>query len=85
LAAVTAHLGDVNDGHYVTYRRFDPPDSRRPAVWLYTSDNFVNTVTIEEVLSCKAYMLFYERCPAGFEFEPMVESIIEESVKNIVL
>ncbi|KXJ15963.1 ubiquitin carboxyl-terminal hydrolase 30 homolog isoform X2 [Exaiptasia diaphana] len=82
LTAVTAHLGDVNDGHYVTYRRFEPSNSSKPSLWVYTSDDVVETATLDQVLSCNAYMLFYERCPAGFEFEPLFDKIDEEVTKN---
>ncbi|EDO44586.1 predicted protein [Nematostella vectensis] len=79
LTAVTSHMGDVDDGHYVTYRRFVPshPDERG-SLWLYTSDELVEVATHDQVFSSSAYMLYYERCPAGFEeLAKCFESVME--------
>lgn len=58
LMAVIVHMGTVDDGHYITYRRYTPEQSPK---WLYTSDELVEFVTRDQVLSSCAYMLFYER------------------------
>ncbi|XP_045173405.2 ubiquitin carboxyl-terminal hydrolase 30-like [Mercenaria mercenaria] len=63
LTAVITHLGDVFSGHFVTYRRSPATKSgnKYSCKWLCTSDHAVKEVTLDEVLSTEAYMLFYER------------------------
>lgn len=56
LAAVLVHTGDAHSGHFVTYRR-----GINTAKWYYTSDVEIREVSMEEVLNCTAYMLFYEK------------------------
>lgn len=56
--AIIVHMGTVDDGHYVTYRRFQ---TEHASNWLYTSDELVEVATRDQVLSSCAYMLFYER------------------------
>ncbi|XP_068679473.1 ubiquitin carboxyl-terminal hydrolase 30-like isoform X1 [Montipora foliosa] len=58
LMAVVVHMGSVDDGHYITYRRYVTEQASK---WLYTSDELVETSTRDQVLSSCAYMLFYER------------------------
>lgn len=59
LLAVIVHSGDAsNCGHFITYRR---GSLRNYHKWYLTSDHLVKEVSIEEVLSCPAYMLFYDR------------------------
>lgn len=60
LLAVVVHSGEANSGHFVTYRRGALRNSHR---WFYTSDTIVKEVSIDEVLSIPAYMLFYDRGP----------------------
>ena len=68
LAAVVCHLGDVQLGHFVTYRRgvhdggvdLKGASSLSPKWWL-TSDSTVRRVSTQQVFSSEAYMLFYER------------------------
>ncbi|XP_041854538.1 ubiquitin carboxyl-terminal hydrolase 30 isoform X1 [Melanotaenia boesemani] len=64
LTAVLVHHGDMHSGHFVTYRR--SPSSPRTSSpfssqWLWVSDDSVRKASLHEVLSCNAYMLFYER------------------------
>lgn len=61
LLAVVVHTGVQNTGHYVTYRRGALRNAHK---WFYTSDTVVREVTIEEVLSRPAYLLFYDRGPS---------------------
>ena len=63
LTAVVTHLGDVFSGHFVTYRRSPTikAGNKYSSKWLCTSDHAVKEVTLDEVLSTEAYMLFYER------------------------
>lgn len=59
LLAVVVHGGDgVNGGHFITFRR---GSMRNYHKWYLTSDHLVKEVSIEEVLSSPAYMLFYDR------------------------
>ncbi|CAH0715218.1 unnamed protein product, partial [Brenthis ino] len=58
LAAVVVHVGGPRSGHFATYRRGNGFESKR---WWYTSDTLVHEVSLQEVLRCAAYMLFYER------------------------
>lgn len=59
LLAVIVHAGDAaNGGHFITYRR---GSLRSYHKWYLTSDHLVKEVSIEEVLSAPAYMLFYDR------------------------
>ncbi|XP_055842874.1 ubiquitin carboxyl-terminal hydrolase 30 homolog isoform X2 [Episyrphus balteatus] len=60
LLAVVVHSGEANSGHFVTYRRGALRSSHR---WFYTSDTVVREVSIDEVLSVPAYLLFYDRGP----------------------
>ncbi|XP_044758165.1 ubiquitin carboxyl-terminal hydrolase 30 homolog [Coccinella septempunctata] len=56
LAAVVVHTGDAYSGHFITYRR-----GYHNTKWYYTSDVEIREVTVDEVLQCVAYMLFYEK------------------------
>ena len=58
LRAVVVHLGAVDSGHFVTYRMNSDTKSYK---WVYTSDSFVRSAKIDEVLNSCPYMLFYER------------------------
>ena len=61
LVAVVEHMGGPFSGHYVTYRRCGPTHRQ----WVYTSDTSVYASRSEDVLNCKAYMLFYCRSDAS--------------------
>ncbi|XP_026313987.1 ubiquitin carboxyl-terminal hydrolase 30 homolog [Hyposmocoma kahamanoa] len=61
LTAVVVHVGGPRSGHFATYRRGNGFEARR---WWYTSDTLVHEVSLQEVLRCAAYMLFYERAAA---------------------
>ncbi|KXJ82344.1 ubiquitin carboxyl-terminal hydrolase 30 homolog [Aedes albopictus] len=67
LLAVIVHSGEANSGHFVTYRRGALRNSHK---WYYTSDTVVKEVSIEEVLSTPAYMLFYDRGPSSKYTQP---------------
>ncbi|XP_005181278.1 ubiquitin carboxyl-terminal hydrolase 30 homolog [Musca domestica] len=60
LLAVVVHSGEAHSGHFVTYRRGALRNSHR---WFYTSDTVVREVSIDEVLSVPAYLIFYDRSP----------------------
>ena len=62
LVAVVVHLGDINSGHFVTYRRAPSTIGQRfPERWLYTSDTLVRKASVTEVMDANAYMMFYEK------------------------
>ena len=62
LRSVIEHYGDVNSGHFVTYRRAPASENDRfSEQWLYTSDTVVRKVSKQEASCAEAYMLFYER------------------------
>lgn len=59
LCAVICHFGDIEAGHYITYRKCKWSCGR--VRWHYTSDGDVRQVALEEVLSSNPYLLLYER------------------------
>lgn len=54
LLGVVEHLGTMRGGHYVAYVRGSG------TVWYHVSDAYVREVSLDEVLRCDAYLLFYE-------------------------
>ncbi|KAH6599802.1 hypothetical protein BASA61_002463 [Batrachochytrium salamandrivorans] len=75
LYAVVVHSGSIFGGHYVAYVRV-PPTQRlaefgikgtsmdmgtEEDMWTFCSDSTVRVATLDEVLKCQAYILFYER------------------------
>ena len=58
LCAVIVHLGAINSGHYVTYRRGGVGNSDK---WYLVSDSNVEEVGIMKVLCSNPYMLFYNK------------------------
>ncbi|KAL9140191.1 hypothetical protein ABFS82_14G019400 [Erythranthe guttata] len=56
LVGVVEHIGSMRDGHYVAYVR-----SSEDCVWYHANDAYVCEASLEHVLSCQAYILFYER------------------------
>jgi len=59
LCAVLCHFGEIQTGHYITYRKCRWPCGK--IRWYYTSDADVRQVPIEQVLAANPYILFYER------------------------
>ena len=57
LKSVIVHIGEVWNGHFVTYRRAIKTGDD----WIYTSDESTKVVSKQSVLSSNAYLLFYER------------------------
>ncbi|CAB3370220.1 Hypothetical predicted protein [Cloeon dipterum] len=66
LQAVVVHIGEVNSGHFVTFRRVPQP-SKCQEQWVCTSDDQCQNSCLAEVLKAEAYMLFYEKigCSLG--------------------
>ncbi|KAG6456471.1 ubiquitin carboxyl-terminal hydrolase 30 homolog [Manduca sexta] len=60
LTAAVVHVGGPRSGHFATYRRGNGFEANR---WWYTSDTLVHEVSLQEVLRCAAYLLFYEKMP----------------------
>ncbi|KAG8057303.1 hypothetical protein GUJ93_ZPchr0002g24541 [Zizania palustris] len=66
LVGVVEHLGSMSAGHYVAYVRTGKIGGRQQRssdskLWFYASDAQVREASLEEVLNCEAYILFYER------------------------
>ncbi|XP_006660810.1 ubiquitin carboxyl-terminal hydrolase 2-like [Oryza brachyantha] len=66
LVGVVEHLGTMAAGHYVAYVRTGKIGGRQQRStdsksWFYASDAQVREASLEEVLNCEAYILFYER------------------------
>merc|ERR1712223_759177 len=59
LCAVICHLGDIESGHYICYRKCIMPGGK--VRWFCTSDAEVNQVTLEVVMSANPYILLYEK------------------------
>lgn len=60
LRSVVVHLGAINSGHYLTYRK-GPVNGKMAEKWFLTSDEKVEETNEAVVKSSSAYMLFYER------------------------
>lgn len=52
LFGIVVHIGSVNTGHYIAYVKKD-------GMWFKFDDSTVTRVTQEDVLSVRAYLLFY--------------------------
>ena len=73
LCSVVVHHGGADSGHYTCYRKKhtstdstqfqNPVDSK----WVHLSDESMSETSIERVLKCEAYMLFYEKVPQQSE------------------
>ncbi|KAF8016171.1 hypothetical protein BT93_H1630 [Corymbia citriodora subsp. variegata] len=62
LIGVVEHMGTMRGGHYVAYIRGGEKSKNGvvASMWYHASDAYVREVTLEEVLRCEAYILFYE-------------------------
>ncbi|KAI8928487.1 hypothetical protein BC831DRAFT_509974 [Entophlyctis helioformis] len=70
LYAVVVHSGSIFGGHYIAYVRVpstspvpqaaSASSQDQPATWMHCSDSAVRDASLEEVLRCQAYILFYE-------------------------
>ncbi|KAI8566747.1 hypothetical protein RHMOL_Rhmol02G0066000 [Rhododendron molle] len=66
LIGVVEHLGTMRGGHYVAYVRAAKGNKKADKesadfVWYHASDAYVREASMEEVLRCEAYILFYEK------------------------
>nr|CCA24718.1 ubiquitinspecific protease putative [Albugo laibachii Nc14] len=64
LISVIVHSGNRGSGHYTCFVSRDN-DQSSGRHWFYTSDTNIRQVSIEEVLRCQAYILFYRRISQG--------------------
>jgi CRISPR/Cas system endoribonuclease Cas6 (RAMP superfamily) len=76
LHSVVVHHGNSSGGHYTCYRKNTFIDETTqlhvlPSIhehelesdtWLHISDESVYEVSVQEVLSANAYLLFYQQC-----------------------
>jgi ubiquitin C-terminal hydrolase len=63
LYAVIEHEGSMNAGHYTAYVRLLQVDKEGRSTrgdWYHISDSYVTKVTLNELLGCEPYILFYE-------------------------
>lgn len=72
LIGTVEHSGTMRGGHYVAYVRGPAIDgdtgsegssgsSKGSPTWYYISDSHVRQTSLDSVLQCEAYLLFYER------------------------
>uniref|UniRef100_A0A0D9XA18 Uncharacterized protein n=1 Tax=Leersia perrieri TaxID=77586 RepID=A0A0D9XA18_9ORYZ len=63
LVGVVEHQGPGNNtGHFVAYVRASPrQQTSGSSSWFCASDDDIREISLEEVLKCEAYLLFYER------------------------
>ncbi|KAK0606551.1 hypothetical protein LWI29_000538 [Acer saccharum] len=66
LVGVVEHLGTMRGGHYVAYVKGVKSKGKaekeiRECVWHHVSDAYVREVSLEQVLRCEAYILFYQK------------------------
>lgn len=68
MVGVVEHSGTMRGGHYVAYvrggqRNREKVDNKEneSSTWYHASDAYVRQVSLDEVLRCEAYILFYER------------------------
>lgn len=66
LVGVVEHLGGMRGGHYVAYVRGAKLEGKTQkenegCLWYHASDVYVRESSLEEVLGCEAYILFYEQ------------------------
>lgn len=58
LHGIMVHSGGMGGGHYVAYALHETAQGPR---WFYFSDGYFREVTISDVKTAQAYMLFYKR------------------------
>uniref|UniRef100_A0A0A8XXB1 USP domain-containing protein n=1 Tax=Arundo donax TaxID=35708 RepID=A0A0A8XXB1_ARUDO len=68
LVGVVEHrgTGSAKTGHYIAYVRArrlgnDQHQSSCSHSWFRANDDIISKVSLEQVLECEAYILFYER------------------------
>ena len=61
LFAVVEHAGSLHGGHYVAYVKSASLSSQDDDHWVYCSDANVKNISLDDVLQCQAYILFYQQ------------------------
>nr|KYP75587.1 Ubiquitin carboxyl-terminal hydrolase 2 [Cajanus cajan] len=67
LVGVVEHSGTMRGGHYIAYvkggqrNRGKGDKESEGSTWYQASDAYVREVSLDEVLRCEAYILFYEK------------------------
>lgn len=67
LVGIMEHMGySLNSGHFVAYVRVGSVGSNKQmssgsSSWFCANDGDIRQVSLEEVLKCEAFVLFYER------------------------
>lgn len=75
LCAVVVHHGSSDGGHYTTYAAIKN-HSGKTERWVHCNDKEVTSVSVNEVLKCEAYLLFYD----SIEVDPISEDKAESSI-----
>ncbi|KAL8262853.1 hypothetical protein R6Q59_024202 [Mikania micrantha] len=60
LVGVVEHSGTMRGGHYVAYVKGVAKGNMNNYSWYHASDAYIREASLEEVLGCEAYILFYE-------------------------
>ncbi|KAI3683379.1 hypothetical protein L1987_83882 [Smallanthus sonchifolius] len=60
LVGVVEHSGTMRGGHYVAYVKGVAKGNLENSLWYHASDAHIRKASLEEVLGCEAYILFYE-------------------------
>ena len=71
LCSVISHLGNIESGHYITFRKYATGGRVR---WYVCSDGDVRQVNIEQVLSANPYILIYEKMSNPTDSSPSPHS-----------
>ncbi|KAK9058456.1 hypothetical protein SSX86_023298 [Deinandra increscens subsp. villosa] len=61
LVGVVEHSGTMRGGHYVAYVKGVAKGNLDNSLWYHASDAYIREASLEEVLGCEAYILFYEQ------------------------
>ena len=88
LCAVICHLGDIEAGHYITYRKCLIPGGK--IRWFCTSDAEVTQVTLELVMDANPYILLYEKftlksekvASTSHDLSPSTNCSIRQNIKS---
>ncbi|KAI3826641.1 hypothetical protein L1987_00691 [Smallanthus sonchifolius] len=60
LVGVVEHSGTMRGGHYVAYVKGVAKGNLENSLWYHASDAHIRETSLEKVLGCEAYILFYE-------------------------
>ncbi|KAL9997657.1 putative ubiquitinyl hydrolase 1 [Helianthus debilis subsp. tardiflorus] len=60
LVGVVEHSGTMRGGHYVAYVKGVAKGNSNNSLWYHASDAYIREASLQEVLGCEAYILFYK-------------------------